>query len=78
MMSMVATAVLRSRGGTEVRIGDDQPFAVIGERINPTGRTRLAEELKQGIFDTVVADAVTQVEAGARVLDPQRRHPGVR
>ncbi|MGZ8578058.1 MAG: dihydropteroate synthase [Actinomycetota bacterium] len=76
MTSMVATAVLRSRGGTEVRIGDDQPFAVIGERINPTGRTRLAEELKQGTFDTVVADAVTQVEAGARVLDLNAGIPG--
>ncbi len=76
MTSMVATTMLRSRGGMEVRIGDDQPFAIIGERINPTGRTRLAEELKQGIFDTVAADAVAQVEAGARVLDLNAGIPG--
>jgi 5-methyltetrahydrofolate--homocysteine methyltransferase len=42
---------------------------IIGERINPTGRKRLAEEMAVGNFDTVLADAVTQVEAGAQMLD---------
>src|SRR5690606_10418624 len=52
-----------------VTIGFDQPFCVIGERINPTGRKKLAEEMRAGIFDTVTADALAQVAAGALVLD---------
>jgi len=53
----------------EVVIGFDRPFVVIGERINPTGRRKLAEEMAAGNFDTVVADAIAQVEAGAQMLD---------
>jgi 5-methyltetrahydrofolate--homocysteine methyltransferase len=53
----------------EVVIGFERPFVVIGERINPTGRKRLAEEMAAGNFDTVVADAIAQVEAGAHMLD---------
>ncbi|MDX1691941.1 MAG: dihydropteroate synthase [Acidimicrobiia bacterium] len=53
----------------EVVIGFDQPFTVIGERINPTGRKALAEEMKNGDFSRVEADAVAQVEAGAHMLD---------
>jgi 5-methyltetrahydrofolate--homocysteine methyltransferase len=71
----VATTVLRGRA-TEVAIGDDHPFAVIGERINPTGRARLTEELTAGEMSTVRADAVAQVEAGARVLDVNAGIPG--
>ena len=75
-MTNVATTVLRSSAGTEVRIGDAHPFVIIGERINPTGRKTLAEELKQGTYDTVRADAIAQVEAGARVLDLNAGIPG--
>ena len=50
-------------------IGFDQPFCVIGERINPTGRKKLAAELEAGDFSTVEADAIAQVAAGATVLD---------
>ncbi len=50
-------------------IGFDEPFTIIGERINPTGRKKLAAELEQGIFDTVRADAIAQTEAGAHMLD---------
>ena len=50
-------------------IGFDQPFCVIGERINPTGRKKLAAELEMGDFSTVEADALAQVAAGATVLD---------
>lgn len=50
-------------------IGFDQPFCVIGERINPTGRKILNEELERGDYSRVEADAVAQVEAGATVLD---------
>ncbi|MEN0087550.1 MAG: methyltetrahydrofolate cobalamin methyltransferase [Pseudomonadota bacterium] len=53
----------------EVIIGFDQPFSVIGERINPTGRKKLAAEMNDGNFDTVRADAEAQVRAGATILD---------
>ncbi len=53
----------------EVEIGDDLPIVIIGERINPTGKKRLAESLEQGRMDVVVEEARRQVEAGARVLD---------
>jgi 5-methyltetrahydrofolate--homocysteine methyltransferase len=53
----------------EVVIGFERPFVVIGERINPTGRKQLADELVAGNFDTVVADAIAQVAAGADMLD---------
>ena len=60
--------ILRSRSAT-VTIGAEQPFCIIGERINPTGRKKLAEELKGGDLSTVELDAHTQVEAGADMLD---------
>ncbi len=60
--------VLQSRGKTVV-IGSEKPFCIIGERINPTGRKRFAEELRNGDMSTVVADTLAQVEAGADVLD---------
>ncbi len=53
----------------EVVIGFDRPFVVIGERINPTGRKKLGEEMAAGNFATVVADTIAQVEAGAQMLD---------
>jgi 5-methyltetrahydrofolate--homocysteine methyltransferase len=59
---------LQSRTSTVV-IGHDQPFCVIGERINPTGRKRFAEELRNGDLSTVAADALAQVQAGADMLD---------
>lgn len=75
-MTQVATTVLRSHGGNEVRIGDEHPFAIIGERINPTGRKKLAEELKTGSYASVRADALAQVAAGAAVLDVNAGIPG--
>ena len=53
----------------EVRIGFDRPFVIIGERINPTGRKILAEEMARGDYSRVEADAIAQVEAGAHMLD---------
>lgn len=53
----------------EVVIGFDRPFVMIGERINPTGRKLLAEEMKKGDFSRVEADALAQVAAGAHMLD---------
>ena len=53
----------------EVRIGPGRPFVIIGERINPTNRARLAAEMKAGNFERVRADAQAQVAAGAHMLD---------
>ena len=60
--------VLRSRSAS-VTIGAEQPFCVIGERINPTGRKAFAEELRGGDLSTVTVDALAQVKAGANMLD---------
>ncbi|WP_084862018.1 methyltetrahydrofolate cobalamin methyltransferase [Salibaculum halophilum] len=60
--------VVESKTKTAV-IGFDEPFCVIGERINPTGRKILAAELEQDDFSRVEADAIAQVAAGATVLD---------
>ncbi len=61
--------ILRSAAGVETIIGPDQPFVIIGERINPTGRKALAAEMLVGNFERVKADALAQVQAGATVLD---------
>jgi 5-methyltetrahydrofolate--homocysteine methyltransferase len=60
--------IVESKTKTAI-IGFDQPFCVIGERINPTGRKILNEELERGDFSRVEADALAQVAAGATVLD---------
>jgi 5-methyltetrahydrofolate--homocysteine methyltransferase len=60
--------VIESKSKT-VTIGFDEPFCVIGERINPTGRKKLAAELEAGDFSTVEKDALEQVACGAMVLD---------
>ena len=79
---MSATETIVSSSTQEVRIGVDHPFVVIGERINPTGRKLLAEEMKAGNLDRVVKDAIAQVEAGAQMLDvnagvPLADEPGI-
>ena len=54
----------------EVIIGDDQPTVLIGERINPSANKRLAEALKTGnVEDIVRKEAISQVEAGADIID---------
>ncbi|MBS0122752.1 methyltetrahydrofolate cobalamin methyltransferase [Thetidibacter halocola] len=60
--------IVESKTKTAI-IGFDQPFCVIGERINPTGRKILNEELERGDFSRVQADALAQVAAGANILD---------
>ncbi len=52
-----------------VIIGPEQPFIIIGERINPTGRKLLAKEMALGDLSRVAKDALAQVEAGAHILD---------
>lgn len=63
------THTIVSSATKEVVIGFDRPFVMIGERINPTGRKSLAEEMKAGDFSRVEADALAQVVAGAHMLD---------
>ncbi len=63
------TDTVISSASKEVVIGFDRPFVMIGERINPTGRKLLAEEMKNGDFARVEADALSQVAAGAHMLD---------
>ena len=53
----------------KVVIGNNQPFVIIGERINPTGRKILAAEMEAGDFHRVQKDALAQVQAGAHVID---------
>ncbi len=64
---MTRTVVSSDR--KEVVIGFDQPFRIIGERINPTGRKLLAAEMAGGDYSRVESDAIAQVEAGAHMLD---------
>ncbi len=52
-----------------VRIGDDQPFAIIGERINPTGRKIFQQQLRRGDLSRVEIDVKEQVAGGAMLLD---------
>ncbi|MCR5107036.1 MAG: homocysteine S-methyltransferase family protein [Lachnospiraceae bacterium] len=47
----------------------DSPFIIVGERINPTGKKKLQEELKNGSFEMVYDLALSQYEAGASLLD---------
>jgi 5-methyltetrahydrofolate--homocysteine methyltransferase len=53
----------------EVVIGHDQPFCIIGERINPTGRKIFQEQLRAGDLSAIERDVKAQVEGGAMVLD---------
>ncbi len=63
------THTIISSASREVVIGDDRRFVIIGERINPTGRKLLAEEMKAGDFSRVERDTLAQVAAGAHMLD---------
>jgi 5-methyltetrahydrofolate--homocysteine methyltransferase len=53
----------------EVIVGDDQPTVLIGERINPAGKKKLAEALKAGNLEIVRREALAQAQAGAGILD---------
>jgi len=61
----------------EVKINIDSPFVVIGEKINPTGRKKLAAALKEGNFEYVKEIALKQVAAGADILDVNVGVPGI-
>lgn len=63
------TDTIVSSATKEVVIGFGRPFVMIGEKINPTGRKILAEEMRGGDFSRVEKDALDQVAAGAHMLD---------
>lgn len=52
-----------------VIIGADQPFCIIGERINPTGRRIFQEQVRAGDLSAIIKDVKAQVEGGADMLD---------
>ena len=58
-----------SSASRSLTIGHDQPFCIIGERINPTGRKRFQEQLRAGDLSAIEVDVRSQVEGGAMVLD---------
>ena len=59
---------LASRSKT-ITIDKNLPTVLIGERINPTGRKKLAAEIREGSLLGVKKDAVNQIKAGAQILD---------
>ncbi len=58
-----------SSASKEAVIGPDQPFCIIGERINPTSRKIFQEQLRRGDLTRVEIDVAQQVAGGAMVLD---------
>ena len=53
----------------ELRIGGENPFCIIGERINPTGRKIFQEQLRRGDLSRLETDVAEQVSGGAMMLD---------
>jgi 5-methyltetrahydrofolate--homocysteine methyltransferase len=70
------TTILRSQK-QEVRIEGDGPAVIIGEKINPTGRKKMAAALMDGDFDYIRDLAIQQVAAGADILDVNVGVPGM-
>ncbi|OHD54503.1 MAG: hypothetical protein A2Y33_04880 [Spirochaetes bacterium GWF1_51_8] len=66
---------ISSRYGV-VLMGHDGPFVVIGERLNPTARKKLAEDIRSGEFNLFKDEAIRQEEAGAHILDMNMGIPG--
>ncbi|SMB92424.1 5-methyltetrahydrofolate--homocysteine methyltransferase [Thermanaeromonas toyohensis ToBE] len=62
-------AVILSRGEKQVKIEIGAPTVIIGERINPTGRKKMIEALRERNFELIKEEALNQVKAGADVLD---------
>ena len=60
--------VVQSQSRTVI-IGPDQPFCVIGERINPTGRKKFQAELQSGDLSRIEIDVAQQLAGGADMLD---------
>ena len=58
-----------TRNNAEVIIGPQRPTVIIGERINPTGKERLKQAIRDADYEQVAALAREQVAAGAHVID---------
>jgi len=61
----------------KVEFGEGLPTVIIGERINPTGKKKIAEDLSQGKLDVLIQEALSQKEAGADILDVNVAASGV-
>ncbi|WP_300458164.1 dihydropteroate synthase [Desulfobacula sp.] len=66
---MITLKTIVSNKDTSVTIGGNGPTIMIGERINPTGKKKLADALRKGDMDAVKAEAKAQIAAGAQILD---------
>jgi 5-methyltetrahydrofolate--homocysteine methyltransferase len=66
-----------SSSGKTVSFGEGQPTATIGERLNPTGKSKLTQALQSGEFALVESEAKRQAAAGAMILDVNVGAPGV-
>ena len=75
-MTSLITTTLSSKTKT-VAITRGAPTVIIGERINPTGRQQVLKALQAGDFESVRRDALTQVQAGAQILDVNAGVPGM-
>src|SRR5262249_57868102 len=64
-----AMRTVLSSASREAVIGPGEPFCIIGERINPTGRKIFQQQLRDGDLSRVEADVAEQVAGGAMVLD---------
>lgn len=74
LRTFAVKTILESKTKT-VMIGDDVPFVMIGEKINPSGRKKLGVEMAEGNFDRVRHDAIAQTAAGAQMLDVNAGYP---
>jgi 5-methyltetrahydrofolate--homocysteine methyltransferase len=68
-MTAAGVDTVLSSARQQIVIGPGQPFCIIGERINPTGRKAFQEELRAGDLSRVETDVAQQVAGGAMVLD---------
>jgi len=75
-MTSLITTTLSSKTKT-VAITRGAPTVIIGERINPTGRQQVLKALQADDFESVRRDALTQVQAGAQILDVNAGVPGM-
>src|SRR5262249_57618940 len=64
-----AMRTVLSSASREAVIGPGEPFCIIGERINPTGRKIFQQQLRDGDLSRVETDVADQVTGGAMVLD---------
>ena len=60
-----------------IYMGAGLPTVLIGERINPTGRKQLSQDIKEGNFTSVKKEGLEQVRAGAHILDVNMGVPGI-